>query len=123
MLDQDLFANDATNSRSRRPGSGFAFSSPLQNSSKKTVGELNAFCIATAPSHGESLHATCSGTAEVPGGSFALNVGGRAVGNNISGAIVGGTGKYAGAVGTFTSKATGKGENSPEDLTFDFILP
>lgn len=105
------------------PGSGFAFSSSLQDASKETVGEINAFCIATAPSPGESLHATCSGTAEVPGGSFALNVGGKSVGNNITGAIVGGTGKYNGALGTFTSKATGKGENAPEDLTFSYILP
>jgi hypothetical protein len=105
------------------PGSGFAFSSPLQNSTKETVGELNAFCIATAPSPGESLHGTCSGTAAVPGGSFALNVGGKSIGNDITGAIVGGTGKYNGALGTFASKATGKGENAPEDLTFDYILP
>lgn len=105
------------------PGNGFAFSSSLQNSSKETVGEINAFCIATAPSPGESLHASCSGTAEVPGGSFALNVGGKSVGNDITGAIVGGTGKYNGALGTFTSKATEKGENSPEDLTFNYILP
>jgi hypothetical protein len=37
----------------------------------------------------------------VPGGSFALNVGGKSV----------------------TSKATEKGENAPEDLTFNYILP
>jgi hypothetical protein len=59
----------------------------------------------------------------VPGGSFALNVGGKSIGNDITGAIVGGTGKYEGALGTFTSKATESGGNSPEELTFHYILP
>jgi hypothetical protein len=104
------------------PGNGFAFSSPLQDTAKKTVGELSAFCIATAPSPGESLHGTCSGTATVPGGGFALNVGAKSIAENVSGAIVGGTGKYAGAVGTFSSKSTG-GENAPSNLTFDYTLP
>jgi hypothetical protein len=105
------------------PGNGFAFSSPLQSSEKKTVGEINAVCIATQPSPGNALSGTCTGTATVPGGTFALNVGGKeAAGNHVSGAIVGGTGKYNGAVGNFNSKGTG-GENSPETLTFNYILP
>jgi hypothetical protein len=105
------------------PGNGFAFYSPLEDSSGKTVGELNATCIATQPSPGEGLNGTCSGTAAVPGGGFALNVGGKEIGSGISGAIIGGTGKYAGAVGTFSSKVVGSGRNSPEELTFDYILP
>ena len=105
------------------PGNGFAFSTPLENSAGKAVGELNAACIATQPSPGEGLNGTCSGTATVPGGSFALNVGGKEIGNSVTGAIVGGTGKYAGAVGTFSSKATEAGKNSPEELTFDYTLP
>jgi hypothetical protein len=104
------------------PGTGFAFSSVLQNSAKKTVGELNAFCLATQPSPGEAINGTCSGTATVPGGGFALNVGGKSIGNSVSGAIVGGTGKYAGATGTFSSKSSG-GENSPSTVTFDYTLP
>ncbi len=63
--------------RSIEAGSGFAFSAPLQESGGKTVGEINAFCIATQPSPGESLNGTCSGTANVSGGGFALNVGGK----------------------------------------------
>jgi hypothetical protein len=105
------------------PGNGFAFSTPLEDSSGKTVGELNAVCIATKPSPGEGLNGTCSGTAAVPGGGFALNVGGQEIGNNVGGAIVGGTGKYAGAVGTFSSKANGSGENAAETLTFSYTLP
>lgn len=107
------------------PGNGFAFSSPLEDSSGKTVGEINAVCIATQPSPGEGINGTCSGTAAVPGGGFALNVGGKEIGTNgvKTGAIVGGTGKYAGAVGTFSTKANGGGENAPETLTFNYTLP
>jgi hypothetical protein len=105
------------------PGNGFAFYAPLENSAGKTVGELNATCIATQPSPGEGLNGTCSGTAMVPGGGFAVNVGGKEIARNIKGAIVGGTGKYAGAVGTFSSKAIEASRNSPEELTFDYTLP
>jgi hypothetical protein len=106
-------------------GTGFAFSAPLQESGSQTVGEINAFCIATKPSPGEAITGTCSGTATVPGGGFALNVGGKEIGSAVSGAIVGGTGKYAGAVGTFTSKeeSAGKGEEGPSTLTFHYTLP
>jgi hypothetical protein len=100
------------------PGNGFAFSTPLQDpSSKKKVGELVATCIATKPSPGEELHGQCNGTAIVPGGTLSLNVGGD-VGNKVTGAITGGTGKYAGATGTFTSV----GENEQTD-TYEITLP
>jgi hypothetical protein len=106
------------------PGNGLAFASPLQNSEKKTVGEINAACIVTQPSPGETLNGTCSATATVPGGTFALNLGGKEIGNGgHAGAIVGGTGKYNGALGNFSSKKTSSGENSPETLTFNYILP
>ncbi len=103
------------------PGSGLAFSRPLQNSEKKPAGELNVACIATQAGGG----GTCTATAIVPGGSFALNAGGKGVlgGGGVSGSIVGGTGKYNGAVGNFSSKPTGQNENSPTNLTFNYILP
>jgi hypothetical protein len=106
-------------------GTGFGFSAPLQESGGKTVGEIDAFCIGTQPSPGEAINGTCSGTATVPGGGFALNVGGKEIGGEVSGAIVGGTGKYAGAVGTFTSKeeSAGKGEEGSSTLTFHHTLP
>jgi hypothetical protein len=107
--------------RSVPPGSGFAISIPLQDSSKKTVGEINATCIGTKPSRAQSIQGTCSGTAQVPGGQLALNVGGT-IGDNLTGAIVGGTGKYAGASGTFTSRSAG-GENAPSIDTFKITLP
>jgi hypothetical protein len=114
-----------SHSRTLPPGHGFAFSAPLQDSGGKTVGEINAFCIATQASPGEALSGTCSGTAAVPGGGFALNVGGKEIGGSVAGAIVGGTGKYVGALGTFTSKeeSAGKGEEGPSTLTFRYTLP
>jgi hypothetical protein len=102
------------------PGSGFAFSTPLLDSSNKTVGQLDATCIATAPSPGRTLHGQCTGTATVEGGTLALNVGGKDVGENITGAITGGTGKYEGATGSFTSV---NGANNTSADTFDITLP
>jgi hypothetical protein len=106
-------------------GNGFAFSAPLEESGGKAAGEINAFCIATQRSPGEGLHGTCSGAATVPGGSFALNVGAKEVGNDVEGAIVGGTGKYNGAVGNFSSKEEGGSgsEEGPSTLTFNYTLP
>ncbi len=106
------------------PGSGIATSSPLQNPEKKTVGEINAACIATQPSS-QSIDGTCTATAIVPGGSFALNAGGKGIGggNGVSGSIVGGTGKYNGALGNFSSKPMGSGENPSKEVTFNYILP
>jgi len=105
------------------PGAGIAFSRPLQNSEKKTEGEINVACIATQASK-EGVGGTCTATATVPGGTFALNVGGKEIlGGNVSGAIVGGTGKYNGAVGNFTGKSSSGQENSPSTLSFNYILP
>jgi hypothetical protein len=110
---------NAPENRTPPPGTGFALSIPLQDSSKKTVGELNAVCISTKQSPPRSdLEGTCTGTANVPDGQLVLNVGGT-VGDNVTGAITGGTGKYEGATGTFTSKSSGEGS---ED-TFDITLP
>jgi hypothetical protein len=102
------------------PGSGFALSIPLQDSSKKFVGKINVACIATEPSPEPVLYGTCSGMADVPEGQLAITEGGT-IGDNTgtSGAIVGGTGKYEGATGTFTSKLSGE---RLED-TFNITLP
>jgi hypothetical protein len=102
-------------------GSGFAFGSPLVDGAKKSAGALHAVCIATAPSKGNAMTGTCTATAAVPGGSLALNAGGN-VGGNVNGSITGGTGKYAGATGTFKSVQTG-GNNGPNHDTFSVTMP
>jgi hypothetical protein len=99
------------------PGSGFAFGTPLQDSSGKAVGELNATCIITQ-GQGKSEKAQCNGTANLPDGQLVLDVGGS-LPRNITGAVVGGTGDYTGATGTFESKDQGKGSKD----TFNITLP
>ena len=115
------------NGRSFTPGNGIAISNLLQNSEKKAAGEINAICIDTQPPSGNAiLSGTCTGTATVPGGTFALNVGGKGVieGKGVSGAITGGTGKYNGALGNFSSKPTSSGgEEGPKEVNFNYILP
>ena len=98
------------------PGSGFTINVPLQDSSKKNVGVLNAACIGTKPTS-RNVYGTCIGVADVPDGQLSLTVGGLA-GENVSGAITGGTGKYGGATGTFTSSG---GKTSTD--TFNITLP
>jgi hypothetical protein len=107
--------------RNPPPGSGFSLSIPLQESSgTNTVGEINAVCIATRPGPQEpNLQGTCSGMADVPDGQLALSVGGE-IAQDVTGAIVGGTGKYEGATGTFTSKSLGGGETVD---SFNITLP
>jgi hypothetical protein len=100
------------------PGSGFTLFIPLRDASNETVGEINAACISTKPPQHGDLRGTCSGTADVPGGQLVLNVGGT-VGEDVTGAIVGGTGNYEGATGTFTSKSAGEGSQD----TFNITLP
>ena len=99
------------------PGSGFVLNIPLRDSSDDNVGELNAACVATKPS-GQELQGTCNGTADVPDGQLAINVGGTVSDTNTTGSITGGTGKYDGATGTFTSS----GDKNATD-TFDVTLP
>jgi hypothetical protein len=108
-------------SRNAPPGSGFSLSIPLQEASgTDTVGEMNVVCIATRPGAQEPLlNGTCSGTADVPDGQLALIVGGE-IAQDVTGAIVGGTGKYEGATGTFTSTSLGGGETTD---TFNITLP
>jgi hypothetical protein len=106
------------------PGNGATISLPLQSSGKTKVGELKAVCFDTQPSSGEGLEGTCNGTAIVPGGTFALSAGSNEIFTKagVSGAITGGTGKYNGALGSFTSKPM-SGNGGGSNFTFKYILP
>jgi hypothetical protein len=109
------------------PGTGYTFVVPLQHLSaagtyptpKEKVGELILICMAVEPvlESGDPLHGQCTGTLIVPGGTLALSMGGD-IDLHVSGAIVGGTGKYAGATGTFTS--VGRFEKTD---TYNITLP
>jgi hypothetical protein len=99
------------------PGGGFTISVPLEDDSGSRAGELNAVCVATQESSGFPRTATCSGAADLPDGQLALNITGK-IREDVTGSIVGGTGDYEGATGTFEST----GGEQPTD-TFTFTLP
>jgi hypothetical protein len=87
---------------------------PLLEGGKK-IGHLSASCVATKnTAKFDAAGFNCTGTFVLPGGTLiaAATIGG----NTTEGAITGGTGKYAGARGTFTTKEV-KGPNSPVTVT------
>jgi len=80
--------------------------------------------VARGPATGriESSSANCTVVMTVPGGSLTASVGGKAVGKAFAqglakGAILGGTGDYAGATGDFAS------EGEPAVSTFHLFVP
>jgi hypothetical protein len=76
---------------------------------------LSASCVATKTSRKfAAAQFSCTGTFVLPGGSLAASA--VITGSGTEGAMVGGTGKYAGARGTFRSKET-KGPVSPVRVT------
>jgi hypothetical protein len=100
------------------------FSSDLLDASNKDVGDLDATCIATrATGRFDTSSQVCTGVMTVPGGSLTLSVGGRVFqeGVTLQGAVVGGSGEYAGATGSFTS--TESGENRPSRDTVTLFVP
>lgn len=101
------------------PGDALSFSSDILKDGK-SVGQLDATCIDTRPGRFDQASVTCHGTFTLPEGQLFVAVGGpKAFGSNdTKGAVVGGTGSYAGATGSFTSV----GENNSKD-TFKLYLP
>jgi hypothetical protein len=85
------------------PGSGTALSIPLFDEAEEEVGTLNAACIQT----NDAADHECLATATIPDGSLVLDgvltAGGTAgpPGAVRPGAVIGGTGKYEGAYGSF----------------------
>ena len=102
------------------PGDVVSFRSVLIDASKKPVGELNAECVMTHAGTFDTAKAQCTGTATVPGGELVLNVGGRFGGAVTHGALVGGTGDFKGAGGTFDSVQVANGPNRD---TFNIQIP
>jgi hypothetical protein len=106
-------------------GDQITFTSDLLDSAGKDVGDLDATCTVTATKTGsfDDSRAQCVGTAAIPGGSLTLAVGGAAFGAGTTrGAVIGGTGDYAGATGTFTSSDE-NGTDEPSKDTFELFIP
>ena len=107
------------------PSDQLTFTADMLDRSGKDVGDLDASCTVTATATGsfDDSHAQCVGTADIPGGSLTLAVGGKAFGAGTTrGAVVGGTGDYAGATGSFTSSDE-NGTDKPSQDTFRLFIP
>jgi hypothetical protein len=106
-------------------GDQVTFTADVIDGSGKDVGDLDATCTVTATTTGsfDDSRAQCLGTATIPGGTLTLTVGGKAFGAGTTrGAVVGGTGDYAGASGSFTSSDE-SGTGKPSQDTFHLFIP
>jgi hypothetical protein len=106
-------------------GDQITFTSDMLDASGKDIGDLDATCTVTATATGsfDDSHAQCVGTVEIPGGSLTLSVGGAAFGGGATrGAVIGGTGDFAGATGSFTSSDEA-GTDRPSQDTFQLFIP
>jgi hypothetical protein len=104
-------------------GDQLTFASDLLDASKRDVGDLDVTCVFTRPGRMDDSSAVCTGVMTIPGGSLTASVGGTAFaqgaqeGAKTKGAILGGTGEYAGATGDFEST------NEPSRDTIHVFLP
>jgi hypothetical protein len=106
-------------------GDQITFTADMIDSSGKDVGDLDATCTVTATTTGsfDDSRAQCIGTALVPRVSLTFTVGGKAFGAGTTrGAVVGGTGDFAGATGSFTSSDEA-GTGKPSQDTFELFIP
>jgi hypothetical protein len=101
-------------------GDVITFSSDMTDASGKDVGDIDASCVDTRKGRFDQASLSCHGTITLPKGQLFVTVGGpKAIGANTTrGAVVGGTGDYAGATGTFTSV----GQQNSKD-TFKLFIP
>lgn len=114
--------NPPRNSRHRRPvfsvGDQIVLGNPISDSSGH-IGELRAVCTLTkkAPARGDigAARPICTGAFVLKSGTLFLQAV-DANGNNVAGAIAGGTGAYVGARGTFKSVSTKSGANDTVTL-------
>ncbi len=99
-------------------GDAFLFSSPLYNAANKRVGTLDVRCDFTKG--GRTGRGICAGVFDLAGGDLLLSAR-LTISGSVTGAIVGGTGDYAGARGTFTSVDRPGGDNAPSDDTITLL--
>jgi hypothetical protein len=100
------------------PGDGFAVTAPLLDASSARAGKLYAVCDAANGSRRFSrVRFVCQGEVALKDGTLSITALFRDTGNGaVSGEVVGGSGAYEGANGSFTSSG---GEN-PVD-TFHIV--
>jgi hypothetical protein len=115
--------NPPRNNKHRRPvfsvGDQFVIANPLADNSGK-IGELRATCTITkkAPASDTGVnqgHPFCTGAFVLKAGTLFIDTVDSGA-KTTSGAVVGGTGAYVGARGTFTSTNTKTGSNDVVNL-------
>jgi hypothetical protein len=84
-------------------GDVFVFTNPLINGAGQRSGVLYATCVAARGGRLARTFLLCHGVAKLRDGDIALEVATR-IGGLVTGSVVGGTGAYNGARGTFTSR-------------------
>jgi hypothetical protein len=118
----DYIDNPPRNPHNRRPvfsvGDQFALANPVADDSGR-IGELRALCTFTkrAPARDNVNpgHPFCTGAFVLKSGTLFVETT-DAGGKTTRGAVVGGTGAYAGARGTFASTSTKTGSNDVVNL-------
>lgn len=99
-------------------GDAFLFSSPLFDAANKRVGTLDVRCDFSKG--GRAARGICDGVFDLAGGDVLISTR-LTTSGSVSGAVVGGTGAYAGARGTFTSVDRPGGDNAPSDDTITLL--
>lgn len=100
-------------------GDEFLLSTPLYNAANRRVGTLDARCAFTRG--GRRLRGVCTGIYDVPGGEI-HGTARLSANDDVAGAVIGGTGAYVGARGTFTSvDRPGEAGGDPTDETITLL--
>ena len=84
-------------------GDQLVFTNPLANTSGARIGKLHATCTMTVGGRFTNAVAVCTGAYRLQAGQLQLQVLTKLSGNTTVGSVVGGTGAYANARGTFRS--------------------
>lgn len=94
------------------PGDAYVFTTPLRQGGK-AFGRLRATCTITQAGNPGRANADCTGVFDLPGGQLWANASTTGNSRVTRGAIVGGTGSFAGARGTFVSRSR---KNASDDV-------
>jgi hypothetical protein len=97
-------------------GDQIVFTNPLANASGARIGKLHATCTMTVGGRFSRAVAVCTGAYRLQAGQLQVQVLTKLTGETTVGSVVGGTGAYANARGTFRS-VTRSDDNSDVTVT------
>jgi len=99
------------------PGDAFVIIDPLVSDSGRRLGRLRAVCFAVKSARATAATLNCIGVFALRRGNLYLSARLKFTGPATRGKVVGGSGAYAGARGTFVSKNTSTGSDDTVTLT------